>query len=121
MIKYLLNRQSRRKTEKPGVPDWLCRKERIRHHAIPSNINAKNNYDHKWKKLIIQTRLVKALVGMHSNAISSTLTQKLSLLNSILSGIVDDYQCNTILISSNRSNNSNHSEITTKELQYAFA
>ena len=121
MHEKLLNRQFRRKTERSTDKHGLYRRERARHQAFHRFSKPSVDHNCKWNESIIWARLAKALAQMHSRVSTILMTQQLSVLNRVLSSSVDNVQFSTILVSGNPCNDSNYSEVSTKEVLYAFA
>ena len=121
MHEKLLNRQFRRKTAKSTDKHGLYRRERVRHQAFPRFTKPSVDHNHKWNESIIWARLAKALAQINSRISTILMTQQLSALNRVLNSAVDNVQFSTILVSGNASNDSNYSEVSTKEVLYAFA
>ena len=121
MREKLLNRQFRRNTERSTDKHGIYRRERARHQAFPRFSKPSVDHNCKWNESIIWARLAKALAQMHSRVSTILMTQQLSVLNRVLSSVVDNVQFSTIIVSGNACNDSNYSEVTTKEVLYAFA
>ena len=121
MHEKLLNQQFRRKTERSTDKHGLYRRERIRHQAFLRFTKPSVDHNRKWNESIIWARLAKALAQKHSRVSTILMTQQLSVLNRVLGSVVDNVQFSTILVSGNACNDSNYSEVSTKEVLYAFA
>lgn len=121
MREKLLNRQFRRKTERSTYKHDLYRRERARHQALPRFSKPIVDHNCKWNESIIWARLAKALAQMNLSVSTILMTQQLSVFNSVSSSAVDNVQFSTILVSGNACNDSNFSEVSTKEVLHAFA